>query len=320
MPQRKPILVVGSINMDLVASAERIPAPGETIHGTGFETHPGGKGANQAVAVARLGYPVAMIGRVGSDGFGEQLRDQLASAGVDTQAVGTAEGASGVALITVAANGENSIVVQAGANGLLTPAYLDQHAHLIAQAGLVLAQLEVPLETVLHLAHLCASASVPLILDPAPASPLPHSLFPQIAWFTPNATEAAFYTGGHSVSAPADTARDLLARGSSGVILKLGAAGSYLLDRSGNEAPIQPFPVPSVDTTAAGDAFNGAFATALMLGRTPLESARFASAAAALSVTRAGAQSSMPSDAEVQPLLERQDQQNIDAPSNSRIS
>ena len=180
--------------MDLVVSAERIPAPGETIRGTGFQTHPGGKGANQAVAVARLGYPVDLIGMVGSDAFGEELRAGLADAGVDTHAVGTADGASGVAVITVAANGENAIVVQAGANHHVTPAYLDQHADMIAEAGLVLAQLEIPLATVLHLAQLCAAAKVPLLLDPAPACALPPELFQQTAWFTPNTTEAAFYT------------------------------------------------------------------------------------------------------------------------------
>jgi ribokinase len=303
MPERKPILVVGSINMDLVISAERIPAPGETLRGTGFQTHPGGKGANQAVAAARLGYPVAMIGMVGSDAFGHALRDQLAAAGVDTGAVGTADGASGVAVITVAANGENSIVVEAGANRSVTPAYLDQHAARIAGAGIILAQLEIPLETVLHLAQLCAAANVPLILDPAPACSLPQHLFPQIAWFTPNSTEAAAYTGSAVASTPAASARDLLALGCRGVILKRGGDGSYLLNRDGLEGAIKPFPVNAIDTTAAGDAFNGAFATALMLGRSPLESATFASAAAALSVTRTGAQSSMPTYAEVQAIL-----------------
>ncbi|HWZ50016.1 MAG TPA: ribokinase [Granulicella sp.] len=301
--EQKPILVVGSINMDLVVSAERLPAPGETLHGTGFETHPGGKGANQAVAVARLGYPVAIIGMTGSDDLGQQLRAHLGAAGVDTAAVGTAPGPSGVAVITVAASGENTIVLDAGANRQLTPAYLDQHAHRIADAGLVLAQLEIPLETTLHLAHLCAAANVPLILDPAPACDLPEVLFTQTAWFTPNATEASFYTGSQILPTPAATARNLLTRGSAGVILKLGAEGSYLLDHAGNEASIPPFPVHAVDSTAAGDAFNGAFATALMLGRSPRDSAIFASAAAALSVTRAGAQSSMPPLSEVEATL-----------------
>jgi ribokinase len=301
MSNRKPILVVGSINMDLVISAEHIPAPGETIRGTGFETHPGGKGANQAVAVARLGHPVDLIGMVGSDAFGEQLRDGLVSAGVGTDAVGIADGASGLAVITVAANGENAIVVQAGANDRVTPAYLDQHADRIAGAGIVLAQLEIPLATVLHLAQLCAAANVPLILDPAPACPLPQQLFPQIAWFTPNASEAAVYAG-HAAT-PAAGARSLLALGCRGVILKRGREGSYLLDRAGDEGAINSFPTNVIDTTAAGDAFNGAFAAALLSGQSPLGSATFASAAAALSVTRPGAQSSMPTSAEVLALL-----------------
>jgi ribokinase len=308
-PAVKPIIVVGSINMDLVVAAERIPRPGETLRGTGFATYPGGKGANQAVAVARLGYPVAMIGMVGSDGFGEQLRESLRKVGVDDSAVGTAPGASGVAVITVAASGENSIVVHAGANAAVTPEYLERHAGLIADAGMVLAQLEIPVATIVRLAELCAKARVPLMLDPAPACSLPHGLFEKVAWFTPNATEAAFYG---SVAAfyrsaaeePAARARELLKRGAAGAILKLGSEGAYLLDRDGNMGAIAPFAVQAVDTTAAGDAFNGAFAVASLRGKSPLESARFASAAAALSVTRAGAQGSMPTCAEVETLLE----------------
>jgi ribokinase len=306
MPSQKPILVVGSINMDLVATADHIPAPGETILGTGFETHPGGKGANQAVAVARLGYPVRMIGQLGSDSIGEELRSRLNEAGVDTGvdtgAVGTVPGASGVALITVSARGDNSIVVASGANNQVTPAYLDQHAGLIQEAGIVLAQLEIPLESVVHLAQLCAAANVPLILDPAPARELPPELFPLVAWITPNETEAAFYLQGKALQT-AEAAQELLAKGGSGVILKLGAQGAWLAEKSGAAQTIAPFPVKAIDSTAAGDAFNGAFATGLMLGKTPVEAARFASAASAISVTRKGAQSSMPTFQETQELL-----------------
>jgi ribokinase len=307
-PIVNPIVVVGSINMDLVVAAERIPRPGETLRGTGFATHPGGKGANQAVAVARLEYPVAMVGMVGSDSFGEQLREELRHAGVDDAAVGTAPGASGVAVITVAASGENSIVVHAGANAAVTPEYLERHAALIAGAGMVLAQLEVPVSTIVRLAELCAAAGVPLMLDPAPACSLPRSLFEKVAWFTPNATEAAFYGSvaafdGSAQEESAAVARALLERGAAGVILKLGREGAYLLDRKGNKGAIDPFAVQAVDTTAAGDAFNAAFAVATMRGETPFGSARFASAAAAVSVTRAGAQGSMPTCAEVETLL-----------------
>jgi ribokinase len=307
MAEKKSVVVVGSINMDLVASADHIPAAGETILGTGFETHPGGKGANQAVAAARLGAQVQMIGLLGSDDIGKQLRDGLNQAGVDTSAVGTVPGNSGVALITVAASGENSIVVASGANFQVSPEYLDKHADLIRNAGVVLAQLEIPLESVVRLGKLCAEASVPLILDPAPARELPAELFAQVAWLTPNETEAGFYLG-HPVGkdGPEAAAHELIAKGAKGVILKLGANGSYFAQGSGNEAGIQPFHVHAVDSTGAGDAFNGAFAAALMMGKSRLEAAMFASAASAVSVTRAGAQSSMATLDEVERLMDGQ--------------
>jgi ribokinase len=307
MPDKKPIVVVGSINMDLVATAHHIPAGGETILGHGFQMHPGGKGANQAVAAARLQYPVQMIGQLGDDDLGKQLRTNLAKEGVDTAAIGTTPGASGVALITVADSGENSIVVAPGANNAVTPAYLDRHADRIRSAGIVLTQLEIPLETVLHLADLCAQASVPLILDPAPARELPPDLYSRIAWLTPNETEAAFYLG-HPIPEE-DTesaAHELLAKGARAVLLKLGSRGSYFAQATGSEARIQPFHVQSVDSTGAGDAFNGAFATALMLRQSRIEAAMFASAASAISVTRHGAQSSMATLDEVQKLLGRE--------------
>jgi ribokinase len=305
MPEKKPILVVGSINMDLVATAPHIPAAGETILGTGFQTHPGGKGANQAVAAARLGCTVQMIGQLGSDDIGKQLREGLNKSGVDTTSVGTVTGSSGVALITVAANGENSIVVTPGANSQVTPAFLDQHAEKIRKAGIVLAQLEIPLETILHLADLCAQANVPLMLDPAPAQELPASLFSKITWFTPNETEAAFYVGKKSKDAGSEAAANaLIAKGLKGVILKLGDKGSYFAVAKGNEVTLKPFTVKALDSTAAGDAFNGAFAAALTLGQSPLESAIFASAAAAISVTRPGAQGSMATAAEVEQMLD----------------
>jgi ribokinase len=303
MPSSKPIVVVGSINMDLVATAPHIPAAGETILGTDFQTNPGGKGANQAVAAARAGATVQMIGQLGSDDIGKQLREGLNKAGIDTSSVGTVPGTSGVALITVAANGDNSIVVTPGANTQLTPAFLDQHAEKIRKAGIVLAQLEIPLETVVHLAELCAKAEVPLMLDPAPAQELPSSLFSKITWFTPNETEAAFYLGKKAKDSEA-AANSLIAKGLKGVILKLGDKGSYFAVAKGNEVTIKPFNVKAVDTTAAGDAFNGAFAAALMLGQSRLEAAMFASAASAISVTRAGAQKSMATFEEVQQMLE----------------
>jgi ribokinase len=306
MLNRKPIVVVGSINIDLVAQAHRIPVAGETVAGLDFQTHPGGKGANQAVAVARLGYPVSLIGRTGDDAFGAQLRDGLSDAGVDISAVGTSKGSSGVAVIIVSPSGENVIVVTPGANGLVTPSDIDANTYLIRSAGLVLTQLEIPLATVEHLAAVCARERVPLMLDPAPARDLPASVLKGTRWFTPNETEASFYlSNSPRAESPGQIAEALLALGPEAVVLKLGARGVYLGDHQGLAKQIDGFRVRAVDTTAAGDAFNGTFATALMLGNPPAESARFAAAAAAISVTRPGAQPSMPTMSEVQLLLGR---------------
>jgi len=303
---QKPIVVVGSINLDLVAHADHIPAAGETIHGSGFEMHPGGKGANQAVAVARLGYPVQMIGKLGSDAPGQQLRTHLESAGVGLECVAQTEGASGVAMIVVAGDGDNCIVVTPGANADVTPGFVDRHAEVIRNAGVVLTQLEIPIETVQHVADLCFQYDIPLILDPAPAQTLPEGLLKRITWFTPNETEAAFYAphglNGNPEHHSRVMAQRLLAQGPAGVLLKLGPRGAYLATTL-MEEQLDAIEVNAVDTTAAGDAFNGAFAVGLLLGKTPMESARFAIAAAALSVTRAGAQPSMPVLKEVEQLL-----------------
>jgi ribokinase len=311
---QRPIVVVGSINIDLVARAGRIPAPGETLLGEDFATHPGGKGANQAVAVARLGHPVSMIGRLGDDGFGTQLRDHLTHTGVDITAVRTSPGSSGVAVIVVAGTGENSIVVVPGANALLTPQDLDDSIDILRSASAVLTQLETPLETILHLAALCLREGVPLILDPAPAQALSKELLSKVTWFTPNETEATFYTGNSESLDPAVTASDLLNKGLTNLVLKLGSRGAYLATPDGQRHRIPSFPAHAVDTTAAGDCFNGAFATGLALGMSPPESARFAAAAAAISVTRPGAQPSMPTRAEVLHLLESEPTTSLEPP------
>ena len=306
MTGKKPIVVVGSINIDLVANTERIPVAGETVTGLDFDTHHGGKGANQAVAAGRLGYPVRMIGRVGSDAFGEQLRTGLMNAGVDAAGVAASEGSSGVAIIVVARNGENSIVVVPGANGLLTPQDLDAHVEMIRTAGVVLAQLEIPMETVEHLAAICEREGVPLILDPAPARELSPELLARVAWFTPNETEAAFFAGaaaGTASVAPEDVARMLKEKGVENVALKLGSRGAFITSAREVGAQVDSFPVQAIDTTAAGDCFNGAFAVGLMQGMSPEDAARYAAAAAAISVTRRGAQPSMPSRTEVESML-----------------
>ena len=308
MAGQKPIVVVGSINTDLVAIARRIPAIGETVIGTDFQIHPGGKGANQAVAVARLGYPVRLIGRLGNDSFGTQLRAHLMSADVDLAGVATSEGTSGVAVIVVSHQGENSIVVTPGANAQVTPLDLEANIEIIRNAGIVLAQLEIPLETVEHLSVICTREGVQLILDPAPAKALPLEMFKAIAWFTPNQTEAEFFAGNHANGTgklpPAEMAALILSKGPAGVVLKMGGEGVYCASDSGEKEFVPAFPVRAVDTTAAGDAFNGAFATGLMLGKSALQSAQFATAVAGISVTRAGAQPSMPDMAEVQQFLE----------------
>jgi ribokinase len=323
----KPIVVVGSINMDLVARTRTIPRPGETVIGTGFETTPGGKGANQAVAVARLGYPAKMVGMVGQDVFGQALLKNLADAGVGVWVIERVEGPSGVAQIQVAESGENSIVVVPGANGKVDCAYIDRNIELIRGAGMVLLQLEIPMETNARVMEICAEAGVPVMLDPAPAAPLPDGAWDRIAWLTPNEIEAAFYLS--RTMEPEAAAKEFLTRGVQGVVLKRGSDGAYVasqvsesrpgapnpsqVQRHGPGAPISmestradwvpAFKVEPVDTVAAGDCFNGAFAVALMEGRDPWDATRFASAAAAISVTRRGAQASMPTRAEVEEFL-----------------
>ncbi len=309
MGEKKPVVVVGSINIDLVANTERIPVAGETVGGSEFQVHPGGKGANQAVAVARLGYPVRMIGRLGDDAFGSQLRSHLESTGVDASGIGTSHGASGVAIIVVSSAGENIIVVTPGTNALVTPQDLEDNIAILRSAGIVLAQLEIPMETVESLARICTREGVPLVLDPAPAAELPAGLLKQVAWLTPNETEAAFYirqaAGSHRGDAPAAIAKGLMDAGAGGVVLKLGSRGAFVATGSSPGELVHSFPVKAIDTTAAGDCFNGAFATGLMMGKSPVESARFAAAAAAISVTRAGAQPSMPTLDEVESLMKR---------------
>jgi ribokinase len=297
----QPLVIVGSATMDLVTRTPRIPSTGQTLIGTAFETTPGGKGANQAVAAARLGYPVDMVAMVGNDVYGPAIVENLAHSGVRTDAITVVPGSSGLAPMFVADSGENSIVVVPGANGKMTPANVDRHASLIRSAGMVLCQLEVPMETVSHVLALCATAGVPVMLDPAPAAPLPDAVWTQIAWFTPNETEAAFYLdGGQS---PEETASHLLGRGLRAVVLKRGAEGAYIATADGKSGWVAPFSVDAIDTVAAGDCFNGAFAVGLLEGLDPLAAARFANAAAALCVTRKGAQASMPSRAEVEAFL-----------------
>jgi len=305
----KRIVVVGSINLDLVATTQRIPSSGETVAGLSFQTFPGGKGANQAVAAARLGASVSMLGKVGTDTFGNQLRESLEESKVDTSGIGIVPGSSGVALINTDVKGQNAITVVAGANQHLSPADLDGHIGIIRSAGVLLAQLEIPLETVEYLAAIAIRERIPLVLDPAPARRLPSSLLKCVDWLTPNETEASslleYAPGVLSKEMLKDAANAFLALGSRNVILKLGERGCYVALSDGNKQLLPAYSVHAIDTTAAGDAFNGAFAVALLNGKDPLSSASWASAVAAISVTRAGAQPSMPSSFEVNRFLEQ---------------
>ncbi len=294
------VCVVGSLNMDLVVKAPRLPEVGETVTGGTFATFPGGKGANQAVAAARLGAQVAMVGRVGADAFGAQLVDGLRREGIDVTHVRIdADAASGVAFITVDGAGKNTIVVASGANMRLTPADVDAAAAVLARARVLLVQLEVPVDTVLHAARLARAHGALVCLDPAPAAPLPDELWGLIDVVNPNETEARALTG-----IPVTTADDarraaeaLLARGARAAVVKLGERGAYYLSTAGGgHMPARP--VAAVDTTAAGDAFAAALGVALGEGRPLPEAVTFATWTAALKVTRLGAQS-LPTRAEV---------------------
>ena len=304
----KPIVVVGSINVDLVVGADRIPRVGETVTGGTFNTFFGGKGANQAVAAAKLGYPVMMVGCVGSDAFGEQLRNGLNDSGVDTSGVLTVEDSSGVALITTSSRGENNIVVVPGANRHLQPALLEKAAPFLERAGMLLTQLEIPLDTVDYLTQFAEKNDIPLILDPAPARDLPLSLLRRVHWITPNETEIQELLKGRmwNDNDYYAAAECLLSCGSKNVLLKIGSRGALVAQGDGSKEIVPAFSVNAVDTTAAGDALNGGFAVGLMKGMNVMESARFASAVAAISVTRHGAQPSMPALREVQQFMAEQ--------------
>ena len=298
------IVVFGSINIDLVVRTPRLPAPGETLTGHTFFTAPRGKGANQAVACARLGVPTRMVGRVGDDLFGEQLRASLRSFGVQDDGVLTTPGPSGVALIAVDDTAENTIVIVPGANGAVSIADIPRLEAVLDGARILLVQLEVPIETVVAAARAAHTRGVTVILDPAPALPLPDELYALADIITPNEHEATTLTGiaVHDDQGAIAAARALIARGARRVALKLGARGALTADAEGEQF-WSPFTVTPVDTVAAGDAFNGGLAVALSEGRSFNEAIRWGLAAGALSVTRHGAQPSMPERNEVLTLL-----------------
>ncbi len=317
MAATKHIVVVGSLNMDLVARTPRIPVAGETLIGDSFVTIAGGKGANQAVAAAKLareGTAVHMIGRVGDGEFGQRLLNGLSLHQVNIEHVTVTEGTpSGVAMILVDTQGENTIVVAPGANALLSPKDIDAAEEVIAGASAVMIQLEIPLETVAHVIAMCQRLGVFTILDPAPvpSRPLPASIY-GVDLLTPNTVEAEKLLGldGSREVMPkrADDAKmigtELLSRGAKTVVLKRGQRGAVLIDRGGAIQTIKPFKICVVDTTAAGDAFTAALAVGHVEGMSLPTAVRFANAAGAACCEGFGAQPALPGRDAVEKLLE----------------
>ena len=303
------ILVVGSINMDLVVRSPHIPAGGETVLGSGFATYPGGKGANQAVAVARLGGACRMIGCVGRDAFGEQLLTGMKSEGIDCSHIqASPDSPTGVAMIIVDAKGENSIVVASGANHRLSPDDLFAAQDAFQGARVVVLQLELTLPTVRAAIDLARRNGCKIILDPAPApKKLPEELF-RVDIISPNVSEAEQITGRAAGEEWCDklVACDLIARGASAAVLKLGHRGSMVVTADEHFYTVPAYKVSVVDTTAAGDAFTAALAVSVARGENLHQAARFANAAGALACTKFGAQPSMPTANEVRQLMAEQ--------------
>ena len=293
--QKRPrVVVVGSANTDMVARVSRLPSPGETLLGSAFAMVPGGKGANQAVAAARLGAVVTFVACVGADLLGDQAVLNLENEGIDTRSVvRDPDAPTGMALITVdETSGENTIVVAPGANAKLSPALLELAAAAIRDADVLICQLEIPLETVLAALQMARNAGVLTILNPAPARFVSDELLSYVSVLTPNQTEAAqLLSADFDPSAAAEILRQ---RGAENVVVTLGAAGARLVTASGNVWVPTFAPQEVVDTTAAGDCFTGALAVALGEGQTMEQAVKFANAAASLSVETEGAQPSLP--------------------------
>ncbi|MEU8572570.1 ribokinase [Streptomyces asoensis] len=295
------LLVVGSANADLVIGVERRPAAGETVLGSDLAVHPGGKGANQAVAAARLGARTALLARVGDDAYGRLLLDSQRAAGVDTAGVLEGGAPTGVALITVDPSGDNSIVVSPGANGHLTPADVRAAAGLVRASRVVSAQLEIPLETVVEVVRSLAPGSR-FVLNPSPPRPLPAEVLAACDPLIVNEHEAAVILGEErSGAGPEDWARTLLARGPRSVVVTLGAQGALVASAEG-VARVPSVPVDAVDTTGAGDSFTAALAWRLGTGSSLAGAAAYAARVGAVAVTRRGAQESFPTADEVEAL------------------
>lgn len=297
------ILVVGSANMDMVISAPHFPQPGETIAGYGFMTNHGGKGANQAVAAARLGAKTAFVGKVGDDQFGQAMTTMMNKEGIDTSALSTANNVpTGVALITTVPNGENTIIIEPGANAQLTPEDIEQAETLFKDAGIVLMQLETPIPTLAKAAELAKQNGAYVVLNPAPApvTPLPSALLQNVDMLIPNETEAAAISG-VAVTDDGDiplAMERLHSMGIKDVIITLGSKGACA-STGGKCVKVEAVKVDAVDTTAAGDTFCGALCTALLQGKDLEDAMHYGCKAAAISVTRRGAQMSMPRKEEI---------------------
>ncbi|WFC16160.1 ribokinase [Aeromonas salmonicida] len=299
------LVVLGSVNADHVLRVPHFPRPGETLTGHSYQVVPGGKGANQAVAAARLGAPVSFIARIGDDAIGQQMRQGFEQDGIDVSAVELDETLpTGIAIIYVSDEGENSIGISAEANGALSPAMVKRHEAMIADAHTLLLQLEVPLESVFEAAKLARSHGTRVVLNPAPARPLPADLLALVDLITPNQTEAELLTGVKvsDEASAAQAAARFHQMGISDVMITLGSQGVYC-SNARQQQLIPGFRVEAVDTTAAGDTFNGALLAAELAGADFNAAVRFAHGAAALSVTKFGAQSSIPSKVEVDAFL-----------------
>lgn len=300
----RKLVVIGSINMDVVSNVAQFPRPGETIHGRDAQFFPGGKGANQAVAAALAGADCSMVGAVGLDPFGSTLVASLEERGVGVSSVLTKAGTSGIAIITVNEEGENYIVLSEGANGRLTE---EDVAAEVNWDGVyaVLLQNEIPWQTTQHVIRSASKAGVRVWLNPAPARTIPHEVFPLLDTLIVNETEAGVVSGlrvKDAASAEA-AAASIIGRGTSNVIITLGELGCFYGNARGERFNVPAFSVKPVDTTAAGDTFIGAYAAACTEGLDTEAALRFATAAAALTVTRPGAQSSIPAKEEIEAFM-----------------
>ena len=292
----RPIVVVGSLNMDLIIRTPRMPIGGETLTGSGFATLPGGKGANQAVACARLGSAVRMIGRVGNDAFGKQLRNGLAADGINVRDVRrSSAAATGIAMILVDEGGQNRIILSPGANGELSEKDVAAHAKVIREAAMLVVQLEVPLPTVAKCVAIAHQAGVPVLLNPGPAKPLPPALLANVDIIVPNESEASLLTGIEITDRKSATAaaKALFALGVKSVLVTLGADGVMIVDHQGARHQ-RANKINAVDTTAAGDTFIGGLATGLVEGMILDQAVWLGQQASALCVQRHGAQPSIP--------------------------